>query len=43
MLENFLEAICWEIWVDASGLLKGLIMAQFYSIILRFKAMVELS
>ena len=38
---NFLMAtMCWEIRVDAGGFLKGKIMAQCYSIILRFKTMV---
>ena len=33
---KFLETICWEIWVDTSGFLMGVIMAQCYSI-LRFQ------
>ena len=40
MLENFLEAICWKIRMDAGGVLKGVIMAQCYGIKLWFKAMV---
>ena len=34
---NFLETICWEIRVDTSGPLMGVIMAQCYGIILRFQ------
>ena len=42
---QFLGTICWEIlenymlgnWVDTSGLLMGVSMAQYYGIILRFK------
>ena len=32
---NFLETICWEIRVDTSGFLIGVIMVQCYGIILR--------
>ena len=35
-----METMCWEIRVDAGGFLKGVIMAQCYGIILRFKAVV---
>ena len=35
-----METMCWEIRVDVGGFLKGVIIAQCYSIILRFKAMV---
>ena len=34
---KFLETICWEIRVDTSGFLMGVIMAQCYGIILRFQ------
>ena len=34
-----METICWKIRVDAGGSWKGVIMAQCYGIILRFKAM----
>ena len=32
-----METMCWEIWVDAGGFLKGVIMAQCYGIKLRFQ------
>ena len=34
---KFLETMCWKIWVDASGFLKGVIMAQCYGIIIWFQ------
>ena len=37
---KFFRTICWEIWLDAGGFLKRVIMAQCYGIILQFKAMV---
>ena len=37
MLGNFLETTCWEIQVDASCFMKGVIMAQCYGIILPFQ------
>ena len=32
-----METMCWEIWVDTSGFLMGVIMAQCYGIILQFQ------
>ena len=34
---NFLETMCWEIWVDADGFMMGVIMARYCNIILRFQ------
>ena len=34
---KFLEIICWEIGVDTSGFLMGVIMAQCYGITLWFQ------
>ena len=35
--KKFLETICWEIRVDTSGFLMGVILAQCYGITLRFQ------
>ena len=32
-----METMCWEIWVDAGGFLKEVIMAQCYGITLQFQ------